>query len=64
MPIAPTGFINELLAHYGEIYLFGIKDHTETINTTNESQDQEYEQLYTGLIGSLTPEARNTVHLK
>ena len=46
VPIAPTRPIKELLDHYGKIDLTNIKVDAGTLNTTNETWEQEYEQLY------------------
>ena len=61
---ATTGFTKELLGHYGKINLSDIKTQAEIINHANARMDQEYEQLYTCLMSSLTPEDRNTVNLQ
>ena len=62
--IATTGSIKELLGHYGEKNLSDIKAQEEITNAGNYRREQEYEQLYTYLMTSLTPESRNTVNLQ
>ena len=54
VPISTTVFIKEFLGHYGEINLSKNKNQTEIIKAAKYRREQEYEQLYTLLIESLT----------
>ena len=47
MPIETIGSIKIFLAYYGEITLSYIKAQEQITNATNDSRDQEDEQLYT-----------------